>query len=334
MLFYILRRLLLVIPTLLGITLITFVIIRLAPGEPAALGRSALGEGGPGLQATAQSEELLRAKKELLGLDKPIPVQYLIWVHRVVTLDFGRSWSYNQPVIDVILDHISPTLQLNLLAVALIYLISIPLGVGQAVKRGRLFDRSTTVVTFLLYASPTYWVGPLLLIYFCNPEHYQWFPAGELNQPFPEALAFFPWLNDRLYHLILPVACQAYAGLAYLSKQARSGLLENLQADYVRTAIAKGVSPYRAIVFHALRNSLIPIVTIMAMVLPGLIGGSIIIENIFSVQGMGYLSFNAILQRDYPIIMATTTFVAILTLVALLLQDLLYAWLDPRVSYA
>ncbi len=330
---YLIRRLLLVVPTLLGITLITFVIIRLAPGEPATLGGSAAG-GEAGRQATAASAELLRAKKELLGLDKPLPVQFLVWLRRVAMLDFGHSWSNNQPVITVILDHISPTLQLNILAVVVIYAISIPLGVGQAVRRGRFFDRSTTLVTFLLYAAPVYWVGPLLLIYFCNPEHFAWFPAGELNRPFPENMAFFPWLYDRLVHLVLPVACQSYAGLAYLSKQTRAGLLENLQADYVRTARAKGVSNYRAIVHHALRNSLIPIVTIMAMILPGLIGGSIIIETIFSIQGMGYLSFNAILQRDYPVIMATTTLAAVLTLVGLLLQDILYAWLDPRVSYA
>jgi peptide/nickel transport system permease protein len=304
----------------------------MAPGEPAALGGSAIG-GEAGKQATAQSAELLRAKKELLGLDKPIPVQYLIWLRRIATFDFGDSWSNNQPVTKVILDHISPTLQLNILAVILIYVVSIPLGVGQAVRRGRFFDRFTTMVSFLFYAAPVYWVGPLLLIYFCNPEHRQWFPAGELNQPFSENLAFFPWLKDRLYHLVLPVICESYAGLAYLSKQARAGLLENLQADYVRTARAKGVSNYRAIVYHALRNSLIPIVTIMAMILPGLIGGSIIIETMFSVQGMGYLSFSAILQRDYPVIMATTTFAAILTLMGLLLQDVLYAWLDPRVSY-
>lgn len=332
MLSYLIRRLLLIIPTLLGITLITFAIVRMAPGEPAALGGTAIG-GEAGKQAMAQSAELLRAKKELLGLDKPIPVQYLIWLGRIVTFDFGDSWSNNQPVTAVILNHLSPTLQLNILAVILIYVISIPLGVGQAVRRGRLFDRSTTLVSFLFYAAPVYWVGPLLLIYFCNPEHRQWFPAGELNRPFPENLAFFPWMKDRLYHLILPVVCQSYAGLAYLSKQARAGLLENLRADYVRTARAKGVSNYRAIVHHALRNSLIPIVTIMAMILPGLIGGSIIIETMFSVQGMGYLSFSAILQRDYPVIMATTTFAAVLTLIGLLLQDLIYAWLDPRVSY-
>jgi peptide/nickel transport system permease protein len=331
---YLIRRLLLIIPTLLGITLVTFMIIRLAPGEPAALGGSAMAAGGgTGRQATPASAELLRAKKELLGLDKPIYMQYLTWVGRMATLDFGDSWSNSRPVTRVILDHISPTLQINLLAVLLIYGISIPLGVGQAVRRGRLFDRATTLITFLLYAAPVYWLGPILLIYFCNPEHWQWFPSGEMNRPFPEQLAYFPWLKDRLYHLVLPVICESYAGLAYLSKQARAGLLENLQADYVRTARAKGVSGYRAVVHHALRNSLIPVVTIMAMILPGLIGGSIIVENIFSIQGMGYLSFSAILQRDYPVIMATATFAAVLTLIGMLLQDILYAWLDPRVSY-
>lgn len=331
---YILRRLLLIVPTLLGITLVTFVIIRLAPGEPAVLGGSSVeGVGGAGMQLRAQTEAIRKAKKELLGLDKPIWQQYLSWTGRVFTLDFGTSWSQNQPVTALILDHISPTLQINIISILLIYAISIPLGTGQAVTRGRLFDRASTLLTFLLYAAPLYWIGPLLIIYFANPEHHFWFPPGELNRQFSENLPFFPWLGDRAYHLILPVACQSYGGFAYLSKQARSGLLENLQADYVRTARAKGVSRYRAVVYHALRNSLIPIVTIAATLLPGLIGGSIILETIFSIRGMGWLGMNAILQRDYPVIMAEATFAALLTLAGLLLQDLLYAWLDPRVSY-
>jgi peptide/nickel transport system permease protein len=247
--------------------------------------------------------------------------------------DFGSSWSHKEPVTSLILDHISPTLQINILTILVIYVVSIPLGVGQAVRRGKLFDRGTTVITFLLYAAPLYWIGPMLIIYFCSIEHFAWFPPGEMNQQFSEQLAFFPWLKDRLHHLVLPVACASYGGFAYLSKQARSGLLENLQADYVRTARAKGVSYPAAVIKHALRNSLIPIVTIAATLLPALIGGSVILETIFSIRGMGYLSFNAILQRDYPVIMATTTFAAILTLIGLLLQDILYAWLDPRVSY-
>lgn len=331
---YFLRRLLLIVPTLLGITVITFAIIRLAPGEPAALGGSSVeGAGGVGMEAVAKTQEILRAKQELLGLDKPIWQQYLDWAKRVFTFDFGNSWSHNRPVTELILDHISPTIQINVLTIIVIYGLSIPLGVGQAVERGGLFDRTTTVGSFLLYASPTYWIGPLLLIYLCNPEHLKLFPVGELNSQFADGLPFFAWLKDRSYHLILPVFCQSYGGLAYLSKQTRASLLENLRADYVRTAVAKGVSPAGAVIVHALRNSLIPLITIAAMILPALIGGSIILENIFSIRGMGYLTFTAILQRDYPVVMATATFAAMLTLAALMLQDLIYAWLDPRVSY-
>lgn len=331
---YLLRRLLLIVPTLLGITLVTFVIIRLAPGKPAALGGGSMeGVGGAGLESSAQGEAILKAKEALLGLDKPLWQQYLIWVKRVVTLDFGDSWSHSRPVTELILDHISPTLQINILSLLVIYAISIPLGTGQAVTRGGLFDRSTTVASFLLYAAPLYWIGPLLIIYFCNPEHFYWFEPGGLSRPFAAELAYFPWLGDRIYHLILPVICQSYSGLAYLSKQTRSSLLENLRADYVRTARAKGVSGFSAVVRHALRNSLIPIVTIAAMLLPALIGGSVILESIFSIQGMGHLSLQAILQRDYPVIMATATLAALLTLIGLILQDILYAWLDPRVSY-
>lgn len=330
---YLLRRLLLMIPTLFGITLITFAIIRLVPGEPAAVAQRSMDGGGPSLKATAQTDELIRAKKALLGLDKPIYMQYMIWVKRLTTFDFGESFFYHEPVVKVILDHISPTLQINIITIVLVYILAIPLGVGQAVGRGGLIDRTTSVLSFMLYASPVYWIGPLLLIFFCNPQHFDWFPTDGLNRQFAEELAFFPWLGDRVYHLVLPVFCGTYGSLAYLAKQTRSGLLENLKADYVRTARAKGVSRWNAIYRHALRNSVIPIVTIMAMILPSLIGGSIIIEIIFSIQGMGWLSFNAILQRDYPMIMATSTIAAVLTLFGLLLQDILYAWLDPRITY-
>lgn len=329
---YLLRRLLLMIPTLIGITLITFVIIRLAPGEPAALGVGLSPEGG-GREATQATEEILRAKEELLGLHRPLIVQYGLWAYRVFTFDFGDSWTYNQPIGELVLAHLSPTLQINILSVFVIYLISVPLGIGQAVRQGKFFDRSTTLASFLLYAAPIYWIGPILIIYLCSVEYLNWFPPGELNSAFPDEMAFFPWLKDRLYHLVLPVFCASYAGFAYLSKQSRASLLENLRADYVRTARAKGVSYARAILHHALRNSLIPLVTIAATLLPTLIGGSIILETIFSIRGMGWLTFEAILRRDYPLIMATTTLAALLTLVGLILQDLLYAWLDPRVSY-
>ncbi len=329
---YLLRRLLLMIPTLIGITLITFLIIRLAPGEPASLGGGMSAEGG-GREATAASEEIYEAKKRLLGLDQPIYVQYGRWVWRIVTFDFGESWTYNEPIGKLVLDHISPTLQINILSIFIIYVVSIPLGAGQAIRQGRFFDRSTTLGSFLLYAAPVYWIGPILIIYLCNEEYFKLFPPGELNSPNPDNLAFFPWLKDRIYHLVLPVFCASYAGFAYLSKQARAGLLENLRADYVRTARAKGVGYARAVIVHAMRNSLIPLVTIAATLLPALIGGSVILESIFSIRGMGWLGFEAILRRDYPLIMAITTFAAFLTLIGLLLQDLMYAWLDPRVSY-
>lgn len=330
---YVLRRILLMIPTCLGITLVTFVILRAAPGEPEAVGPRLTETGLPGLESSGQTDELIRAKRALLGLDKPIHVQYLLWLRRVMTFDFGDSFSEHTPVWRIIGRHVLPSLQINVLSILLIYTLAIPLGVGQAVRRGRLFDRASTVVSFALYASPIYWIGPILLIYFCNPEHRDWFPTDGLSRQFAEQLPFFPWLADRLHHLVLPVVCESYAGIAYLSKQGRASVLENLRADYVRTARAKGVSNTVAILRHALRNSLIPIVTIMALILPAMIGGSVIVETIFSVPGMGWLSFDAITKRDYPVLMAVTTIVAFLTVVALLIQDLMYAWLDPRISY-
>ena len=325
---YILRRLLLMIPTLLGITIMVFAISRVAPGDPVSLSM------GPGGQLDAErAADVREARMKLYGLDKPVHVQYVRWLGRVVRLDFGDSIKHHRPVIDIIKERLPITLTLNLIAFVLIYTISLPLGVLAAVQHKRLFDRVSSVMLFMLWALPSMWVGQMLIGYLCGPTYFNWFPPAGLSSNNAEILPFFPWLADRLWHLVLPVFCLTYSGFAYLTKQVRAGMLDNLRADYVRTARAKGLSKTAVIFRHAFRNSVIPVITIMATLLPAMLGGSVIIERIFSIPGMGMMAFEAVTTRDYNVVMAVATIGGAMNLVGLLFGDIAYAIADPRISF-
>ncbi|MCJ7693727.1 MAG: ABC transporter permease [Sedimentisphaerales bacterium] len=325
---YIIRRILLMIPTLLGITVMVFAISRIAPGDPVSL---SIGAGGE-LDAE-RAADVRKARMELYGLDKPVHVQYGKWLWRVVRLDFGDSIKHHRPVIELIGERLPITLALNLIAFFLIYTISIPLGVLAAVRHNRFFDRASSVVLFMLWSLPVMWVGQMLIGYFCGPTFKQWFPPAGLSNNYADSLAFFPWLADRSWHLVLPVFCLTYSGLAYLTKQVRAGMLDNLRADYVRTARAKGLSNATVVFRHAFRNSVIPVITIMATLLPAMLGGSVIIERIFSIPGMGLLAFEAVTTRDYNVVMAVATIGGVMNLVGLLFGDIAYAIADPRISF-
>ena len=325
---YIVRRLLLMIPTLLGITVMVFAISRIAPGDPVSLAME------PGGQLDAErAADVREARMRLYGLDKPVYIQYAIWLGRVARLDFGNSIKHHRPVIELIKERLPITLTLNVLAFVIIYTVSLPLGVLAAVRHRRFFDRVSSVVLFMLWSLPVMWVGQMLIGYFCGPTFKQWFPPAGLSSNYADTLPFFPWLADRLWHLVLPVFCLTYTGFAYLTKQVRAGMLDSLRADYVRTARAKGLSNTVVVFRHALRNSIIPVITIMATLLPAMLGGSVIIESIFSVPGMGLLAFEAVTTRDYNVVMAVATMGGVLNLLGLLLGDIAYAIADPRISF-
>ncbi len=316
------------IPTMLGITIMVFAISRAAPGDPVSLSM------GPGGQMDAQrAADVRKARMALYGLDKPIHIQYATWLKRVVKLDFGDSIKHHRPVIDLIAERLPVTITLNLISIIIIYIISIPLGIFTAVRQGKFSDKASSVVLFMLWSLPSMWVGQMLIGYFCGPTFKQWFPPAGLSSNYADTLPFFPWLADRLWHLTLPVLCLSYSGFAYLTKQVRAGMLDNLRADYIRTARAKGLDNWTVVIRHAFRNSVIPIITIMATLLPAMIGGSVIIESIFSIPGMGRLAFEAITTRDYNIVMAVATTAGFLDLVGLLLADIAYAFADPRISF-
>jgi peptide/nickel transport system permease protein len=315
------------IPTLLGITIVIFAISRMAPGDPVSL---AMGPGG--MLDAQRAADVRAARMRLYGLDKPVHVQYATWLGRVARLDFGDSIKHHRPVIDLIRERLPITLMLNFISFVIVYAVSIPMGIFSAVGRKKFLDRVSSIMLLMLWSLPSMWVGQMLIGYLCGPP-LNWFPPAGLSSNYAEQLPFFPWLADRLWHLVLPVSCLTYAEFAYLTKQVRAGMLDNLRADYVRTARAKGLSNWAVIFHHAFRNSIIPVITIMATLLPAMFGGSVIIERIFSISGMGLLAFEAVTTRDYNVVMGVATIAGFLNLLGLLLADLAYAAVDPRISF-
>jgi peptide/nickel transport system permease protein len=328
---YLIRRLLQIIPTFLGITLITFVIIQLAPGNPAML-KLQMGKGQAELGEKGISEQIVQQTKELYGLDKPIPIQYLLWVKRVVTLDFGTSYKDHRNVWDKIVERLPITIQLNIISIFLVYLIAIPCGIYSSTHTGSFTDAVMTLGFFFLYSLPNFWVAMLLIMFLGGGDFWDIFPVYGISSIGAESMRLMPWLVDRAWHLVLPVICLTYGGLAYLSRLMRAGMLEVIREDYIRTARAKGLSERVVIYKHALRNALLPIITLLAFLLPSMFGGSVIVESIFSIPGLGLLGFEAVLSRDYPVIMAITAISGVLTLIGLLISDVLYAVFDPRIK--
>lgn len=324
---YILKRLLLMIPTLLGITLITYVMIRKAPGDFTTL---KLGMDNA-LKTGMISKEIIEQEKKLYGLDKPLLAGYIDWLGRFVKLDFGVSRKDGRPVARRIADALPITLTLDVISILIIYLISIPMGIASAVRRNSFFDRATSLGLFILYSLPSFWVALLLLLYLGSGEYLNLFPLGQLRSDWSAGAGWFVRLLDIGWHLVLPVATLTYGGFAFLARYTRANMLEVINQQYIMTARAKGLSEKKVIYVHAFRNSLIPLITLMAGLLPGLLAGSIIVESIFSIPGMGMLAFEAVLSRDIPVIMAIETVAAFLTLAGILVADLGYALADPRI---
>jgi peptide/nickel transport system permease protein len=324
---YLFKRILLIIPTFLGITLITFLMIRLAPGDYTSLKAGLQGE----LRAGQIGQEILEQEKKLYGLDKPILVGYYEWVQKFIRLDFGKSRKDGRPVSTRLAEALPITLTLNLITLIIIYLISIPLGLFSAVKKNGFFDQGTSLLLFILYSLPSFWVALLLLLYLGGGEYLDLFPLNGLLSDGLEQANWWEKFLDFSWHLVLPVVTLTYGGFAFLARYTRANLLEVIGQQYITVARAKGLSENKILFVHAFRNSLIPLITLMATLLPALLGGSVIVESIFSIPGMGQLAFEAILSRDIPVIMAIASISALLTLIGILLSDLLYALVDPRI---
>jgi peptide/nickel transport system permease protein len=320
MFIYIIKRMLLMVPILFGITLLSFGVMRLAPGGPAEAQMEFAA------RASAEARERLR---KLYGADQPFHIQYATWLGKFVTLDFGEAFADGRKVKDKILERLPITLTINLLSLGLVLLIAIPLGILSATRQYSLLDRFTTVFVFIGFSTPSFWLA-LLLIYLLGV---QWgvLPISGIQSLDVTGLTFWGRLADRARHLVLPVFVSAFGGLAGFSRYVRNNMLEVMRQDYIRTARAKGL-PERTVVYkHALRNALMPVITILGLSLPGIIGGSVIMETVFGIPGMGQLLYQAVFSRDYNLAMGILAPAALLTMLGNFLADIAYAFTDPRV---
>ncbi len=319
---YIIKRLFLIIPMVLGIALITLIIMHLSPGDPTSL------KYGLNPEIAGSSRDKL---EEMYGLDEPWYIQYINWVGRIVRLDFGNSFLDERPVIEKIAERLPATLILQVSSLILIFTIALPLGITSAVKHNSLFDKATTIFVFIGFATPSFWLALLLMRYV--GYELQWVPISGMNPWYTEFYTLGEKIKDLLWHLILPVFTLAFTGLASLSRYSRYSMLEVIRQDYIRTARAKGLPENKVIYHHALKNAMLPIITILGLTLPALIGGSFIFETIFAWPGMGRLAYTSILQYDYPVIMGVGVISTFLTLFGILISDILYAVVDPRIRY-
>jgi len=296
-------------------------VIHLAPGDPTQI---MIGDWNVIEQQSFQ--ELIK----IYGLDKPFHEQYWNWLKRIVLLDFGRSFApHGRPVLDMIRERLPITLTLNVVEMLIIVALAVPVGVTSATRQYSAFDKATTIFVFIGFATPDFWLAVMLQILL--GVHLGWLPISGLRLPVWEYLPFWQQQWDFASHLILPITVATFGGLAGFSRYMRQSMLEVIRQDYVQSARAKGLPESVVIGKHALRNAMLPIVTVLGLSLPGLIGGSVIVETIFAIPGMGQLMVQAVFERDYPVIMANLVIVASLTLVANLIADLSYSLIDPRI---
>ncbi len=321
------KRILNMIPLLILATMLSFTIMRLAPGGPENLLL------GAEANATMDPERMAELRKSW-GLDDPIPVQYLRWVKNIAVGDFGNSYFYRKPVGEVIAAALPNTLQLNVIALFLIYGIAIPLGVISAVKQYSKTDYVVTGLAFAGQAAPTFWVA-MMLIWGVAMNSGGMIPTNGIATPGIN-LETYGWLSvlaDRAKYMILPLTVIVFSGLTGLTRYMRSSMLEVLKEDYIRTARSKGLAQKLVVFKHALRNAMLPIVAISGGLLSSMVGGSVIVETIFSWPGLGRVGFDAVIQRDYNVVMAIMVMSSVLTLIGFLLVDIAYVWIDPRIKY-
>ncbi len=338
---YFIRRLLLVIPTFIGITIMVFTITRFVPGGPieriisdtramqTGQGGSSTSSGPSGGQPL--SEEQIQKLKEYYGFDKPVLTSYFLWLSKVLQGDLGKSTRYYDPVWDMIKERIPISLYFGILSLIMIYGVCIPLGLAKAVRHKTGFDNITSIIIFMGYAIPGWVAGVLMLVLFSS--NYDVFPLGGLVSEFFEEMSLFEKARDIAWHTILPLFSYVVGSFTVMTLLMKNTLMDNLSSDYVRTAIAKGLPFKKAVLNHAMQNSLIPIATSFGNNISIILMGSFLIEKVFNINGMGLLGYESILDRDYPVVMGILVISSLLFMVGNILSDLCVAFVDPRVRF-
>jgi microcin C transport system permease protein len=338
MFIYILRRLVLIIPTFIGITLVSFVIINLAPGSPIEqkLQAARFGGGGEGSASRVNSgtnQAVIDALKKQYGFDKPVHERYFIWLRNVSHLDFGQSFTFEEPVIDLIISKFPVSLQFGLASLILTYLVCIPLGIAKAIRAGSTFDMVTGILLYVTYSVPPLILGIFLIVFFAGGSYFTWFPIGLLQSDNFDTLGIGAKIIDRAQHFVLPLICYMIGGFTELTMLMRNSMLDVIKQDYVRTARAKGLDENVVYYKHALRNALIPVATNLSAFFGVFLAGSLIIENIFQLDGIGSLSYKAILSRDYNVMMGILFLSSMVLMFGRLVSDLIYVMVDPRIDF-
>ncbi|HKF77403.1 MAG TPA: ABC transporter permease [Candidatus Dormibacteraeota bacterium] len=319
---YLLRRLLAAIPVLLGVTIVTFLLMHATAGNYVP---------GLGLNPYLKPADIARIRSNL-GLDRPIWLQYVTWLGGILHGDFGNSLIDGSPVTSHILDRLPNTLELTTTAILLGVAFAIPLGVSGALRRGGTLDHFFTMVSTTGFAVPQFWLGLILILFFSvqlHAWHLPWLPSGGAFSAYNGGD-----LLDRVLHLVMPATVLSFFYLSVWSRFVRSSMVEVLSQDYVRTARAKGMAERRVVYLHALRNAVVPLVTLVGLELPALVSGGLVVEVVFGWPGIGRLAFERATQYDYTTVMGITTFAALLVVLGNLVADMLYAWLDPRIRYS
>ena len=338
---YFIRRFLLIVPTFLGISLAVFVIMHFVPGGPVErqimqLRMAIASEGGVGGAAALSTElpgEAIEEMRRYYGFDKPVHIRYASWLWNLLQLDLGRSYIYQEPVWDVIKSRFPVSVFLGMTGFLLGYLICIPLGVFKAIKHGSTFDFLSSFVVFLGYSVPGWALGTALLVLLGGGSFWNLFPLGGFRPDNWEFLNFFQKISAQLHYMALPVLCYMIGSFATLTILTKNALMENMGQDYVRTAFAKGLRERRVIFVHALRNSMIPLATGLGHFISLILAGSFLIEKVFNIDGMGYLGYTSILQRDYPVALGILVVSSLLMLVGNILSDMIYVVVDPRIRF-
>jgi microcin C transport system permease protein len=340
---YFIRRLLLVIPTFIGITIMVFAITRFVPGGPieriiADTRAMQTGQGDSGSSSTPGpsggqplSEQQIQKLKEYYGFDKPILTSYFIWLAKVLKGDLGQSTRYYDPVWDMIKERIPISLYFGILSLIMIYGICIPLGLAKAVRHKTGFDNITSIIIFMGYAIPGWVAGVLMLVLFAS--NYDVFPLGGLVSELFDEMSLFEKLKDIAWHTILPLFSYVIGSFTVMTLLMKNTLMDNLSSDYVRTAIAKGLPFKKAVLHHAMQNSLIPLATSFGNNISIILMGSFLIEKVFNINGMGLLGYESILDRDYPVVMGILVISSLLFMLGNILSDLCVAFVDPRVRF-
>ncbi len=339
---YFIRRFLLIIPTFFGITIITFLILQIVPGGPLEMeimkirmGGNKAGESGSVSSGSSQNipQAALDELTRFYGFDKPIHQRYFLWLSNLAKFDLGRSYVYGEPVLDVIISRFPVSIYFGLVGFILTYIVCVPLGVYKAVNNGSTFDFISSSLVFIGYAVPAFAFGAVMLVIFGGGSFWNVFPLGGFRSDGWEDFSLASKIWDQIYHTILPVSAYMIGSFATLTILTKNTVIDNLSQDYIRTAFSKGITERKVIFGHALRNSLIPISTGLGNAISLVLAGSVLIERVFNINGMGLLGYTSIVQRDYPVVMGILVITTLLLLLGNILSDMIYAFVDPRIRF-